>query len=423
MKDNVAAIILAAGKGLRMKSGAPKVLHQVCNRPMIGYVFDLVKELGIKESVVVLGSKAQEIKKELRPKGKIVIQKKLIGTADAVKTALAKLKGFKGTALILYGDIPLLKKDTIRKLLKYHVQSDSDLTILTAVTDKPQGYGRVIRDRYNTISGIVEEKDTDEVEKDIKEVNTGIICFNKQKLSSVINLVRPNNRKKEYYLTDLIGIFYKKGYLVEGIRITDINEALGVNSRVELALANSIMQKRINEELMLKGVGIIDTGSTFISYDAKIGPDTVIYPFTVIEKDVKIGARCFVGPFAHLREGTRLKDDCLAGNFLEITRSTIASKTLVKHFGYIGDSRIGRSVNIGAGTVTANFDKGEKSLTVIKDGSSVGSDTVFVAPVTMGRNAVTGAGSVVLKNSKIPTGSVIAGVPAKQLKNKGKKNG
>jgi bifunctional UDP-N-acetylglucosamine pyrophosphorylase/glucosamine-1-phosphate N-acetyltransferase len=242
-------------------------------------------------------------------------------------------------------------------------------------------------------------------------------------LSSSINSVRPNNRKKEYYLTDLIGIFYKKGYLVESVRIADINEALGVNSRVDLAKANSVMQKRINEELMLKGVGIIDTRSTFISYDAKIGPDTVIYPFTVIEKDVKIGARCSVGPFAHLREGTRLKDDCLAGNFLEITRSTIGSKTLVKHFGYIGDSRVGRSVNIGAGTVTANFDKGAKSLTVINDGSSVGSDTVFVAPVTMGRNSVTGAGSVVLKNSKIPAGAVIAGVPAKQLKHKGKKNG
>ena len=176
------------------------------------------------------------------------------------------------------------------------------------------------------------------------------------------------------------------------------------------------MQKRINEEFMLKGIGIIDTESTFISYGVKIGQDTVIYPFTVIEKNVKIGARCFIGPFAHLREGVRLEDGCLVGNFLEITRSTIGSKTVIKHFGYIGDSRVGRSVNIGAGTVTANFDKGKKNLTVIKDGSSIGSDTVFVAPVTIGRNVLTGAGSVVLKNSKVPDNSVIAGVPARLLK-------
>ena len=401
---------------MRMKSSVPKVMHQICNRPMIGYVLDLVKELKIKESVVVLGHKASEIKKELNAKTKIVTQKKLIGTADAVKEGLAKLKGFKGTVLVLYADAPLLKKDTIQKLLKYHAESNSDLTILAGVTDKPQGYGRIIRDRYNAISGIVEEKDADEVDKDIKEVNTGIICFNKQKLSATINSVKPNNKKKEYYLTDLIGIFYKNGYLVESLKIPDINEAMGINSRIDLAKANSIMQKRINEEFMLKGVGIIDTDSTFIGYGTKIGADTTIYPFTVIEKDVKIGVRCSVGPFAHLREGTRLKDDCFVGNFLEITRSTIGSKTLVKHFGYIGDSRIGRNVNIGAGTVTANFDKGEKSLTVIKGGASIGSDTVFVAPVTIGRNAVTGAGSVVLKNSKVKDGSVIAGVPAKPLR-------
>jgi len=420
MKDNIAAIILAAGKGVRMRSSLPKVMHQICNRPMIGYVFDLVKELKIKESVVVLGHKADVIKKELSPKGKIALQKKLIGTADAVKEGLAKLKGFKGTVLVLYGDIPLLKKDTIQKLLKYHAESSSDMTILTAVTDKPYGYGRIIRDRYNTISGIVEEKDADEVDKDIKEINTGIICFNKQKLEATINSVKPNNKKKEYYLTDLIAIFYKKGYLIESLKASDINETMGINSRVDLAKANSIMQKRINEEFMLKGVGIVDTDSTFISYGTKIGTDTTIYPFTVIEKDVKIGARCSVGPFAHLREGSRLKDDCIVGNFLEITRSTIGSKTLAKHFGYIGDSRIGRNVNIGAGTVTANFDKGEKSLTVIKDGSCIGSDTIFVAPVTIGRNAVTGAGSVVLKNSKIKDGSVVAGVPAKVLKIRGK---
>jgi len=418
MQKNIAAIILAAGKGERMKSNTPKVLHALCGRPMLDYVLDSVRDLKIKKSLVVLGHKHQAVKKLLPAGTDFVIQKKLLGTADAVKSALPKLKSFKGTLLILYGDIPLLKKETLLGLLKYHIKSNADATLLVAQLDNPVGYGRILRDAYSSICGIVEEKDADDFQKDIKEINTGIICFNKDRLAQALKEVKPNNRKKEFYLTDIINILYKKNCLIEGVRISDINEALGINSRQDLAKANKIMQQRINAELMKKGVSIIDPDSAFISYGARIGQDTVIYPFTVIERNVKIGRRCFVGPFAHLREGAELKDDVVAGNFLEIVRSKIGSKTFAKHFCYIGDTSIGRMVNIGAGTVTANFDGKGKGITVIKDGAYIGSDTILVAPVKIGRNAVTGAGTVVLKNKNIPDGRVGVGVPVRLLTKK-----
>jgi len=417
---NIAVIILAAGKSTRMKSEMPKVLHSICGRPMLGYVLDLVRDLRIKKVITVLGHKQVEVRKQLSPGIKVVIQKRLLGTADAVKQALPHLANFKGTVLVLYADNPLLKKETVIKLLKHHIENKQDATLLTAKLHKPKDYGRVLRDKYSSICQVVEEKDCDDFQKDIKEINTGIICFNKNSLASSLKYVRVNNRKKEYYLTDTVGIIYKKGGLIDNVKITDINEALGINSRQDLASANKIMQKRINEDFMSKGITIVDPDSTFISFGVKIGKDTTIYPFTVIESNVKIGSRCFIGPFAHLREATVLKDDVVAGSFVEVVRSKISSKTLIKHFCYIGDSRIGRRVNIGAGTVTANFDGRKKSVTVIKDGAFIGSDTVLVAPVRIGKGAITGAGSVVLKNKDVPDGRTVVGVPARQLKVRGK---
>ncbi len=415
MNKNIAVVILAAGKGERMKSEIPKVLHSVCGRPMIGYVFDLVKELKVSKIVTVLGYKHDEARKFIGPLVKTVTQKRLIGTADALKSALPELRNFKGTLLVLYADNPLLKKETIKKLLKYHIDNKLDATLLTSHLDKPAGYGRILRDKYSSICGIVEEKDADDFQKDIKEINTGIICFNKDSLAAVLKYIKPNNRKKEYYLTDAIKLIYEKGGLVDGVKISDTNEALGVNSRLDLARANSIMQRRINEKFMLDGITIIDPDSASIDYGVKIGLDTVIYPFTVIEKNVKIGKRCFVGPFIHLREGTRLENDVTAGNFLEVVRSSVSSGTFMKHFGYIGDSRIGRMVNIGAGTVTANFDDGKKNITVIKDKAFIGCDTVLVAPVKIGKAAKTGAGTVVTKNNDVRDGAVVVGVPARPL--------
>ncbi len=418
MNKNIAVIILAAGKSTRMKSDTPKVLHPICGRPMLGYVLDLVYSLKIKNVIAVLGHKHEDVRKLLKPGIKVVIQKRLAGTADAVKMAMPALKNFKGTVLVLYADNPLLKKETIRKLLYYHIKNNLDATLLTANVDKPAGYGRILRDKYASIYGIVEEKDADDFQKSIHEINTGIVCFNKNKLADALKAVRPNNLKKEYYLTDTIGILYKKGSLIDSVTIPDINEALGINSRSELAKANSIMQKRINEGLMRSGITIVDPDSTFIGYGVKIGADTTIYPFTVIETGVKIGKRCFVGPFAHLREGSRLEDDITAGNFLEVVRSSISSGTFLKHLGYIGDSRIGRNVNIGAGTVVANFDGKKKNTTIIKDNAFIGCDTVLVSPVKVGRAARTGAGAVVTKNKNVPDGVTVAGVPARIIKKK-----
>ncbi len=380
---------------------------------------DLVEGLKPAKTVAVLGYK-QELVRKYIPKGiQIAIQKKLIGTADAVKVALAALKAFRGTVLILYGDNPLLKKETLKKLLDYHLENNVDATLLTAQVNDPCGYGRIMRDEYFSISGIVEDKDADEVQKDIKEINTGIMAFNQEKLAGNLGLIRPNNRKKEYYLTDIISILAKKKFLVDGVKIKDAAQALGINTRAELAAANAIMQKTINDKLMQEGVTIVDPASAFINFGTKIGVDTVIYPFTVIERNVKIGKRCFVGPFAHLREGAELADDVTAGNFIEMVRSRIGSKTFVKHFSYLGDSRVGSNVNIGAGTVTANFDGKNKHNTVISDHVNIGSDTVIVAPVKVGKFAYTGAGSIVIKD--IPDKTVVAGVPAKILRQRGKR--
>jgi len=411
MKKEIAVIILAAGKSTRMKSGLPKVLHKLCGRPLLGYVLDLVAGLKSKQVVAVLGYK-QALARKIIPKGvKIAIQKKLIGTADAVRAGLSALKGFKGTVLVLYGDNPLLKKETLKKLLDYHLESNTDVTLLTAQLDKPFGYGRIMRDKYSSICGIIEEKDADEVQKDIKEINTGIMVFKKDRLDGNLKYIRPNNRKKEYYLTDIIEILAKKNYLVEGLKAEDAQEALGINTRAELAKANSLMQKTINDKLMRNGVTIIDPATTFINFGAKIGTDTVIYPFTVIESNVRIGKRCSVGPFAHLRESVELGDDVTAGNFIEMVRSRIGAKTLIKHFSYIGDSTVGLNVNIGAGTVTANFDGLKKNHTVIKNNAHIGSDTIIVAPAKIGKFAVTGAGTVVLKD--VADHQVVAGVPAR----------
>ncbi|MFA4888349.1 MAG: NTP transferase domain-containing protein [Candidatus Omnitrophota bacterium] len=418
MKNNLAVVILAAGKGERMKSDIPKVMHPLCGRPMIGYILDLAKELKASKIVAVLGHKHQQIKPFLSVRVKPVIQKKLLGTADAVKTALTQLKGFSGTVLVLYADNPLLKKETVAKLLKYHRENNLAATLLTAQVEKPAGYGRILRDKRASIRGIVEEKDADDFEKDIKEINTGIICFNKKALEQGLRLVRPNNRKKEYYLTDLVSILAQKEFLVDAVKLDDINEALGINARPDLAKANNLMQQRINDGYMRKGVTIIDPATTLIAFGAKIGRDSLIYPFTVIASDVIIGKHCSIGPFAHLREGTRLEDGVLLGNFVEVVRSKISRNTWAKHFSYIGDSRIGRQVNIGAGTVTANFDGVKKHLTVIKDNAFIGSDTVLVAPVNIGRKATTGAGAVVLAGSKVKDNTVVAGIPAKLLAKK-----
>jgi len=421
MSKKLAVIILAAGKSTRMKSETPKVLHPVSGRPILGYVLDTVKALRPEKVVAVLGYKHQQVRKLLPPGVKAVLQKRLLGTADAVKVAMSTLGNFQGTVLVLYGDTPLLKIATVKDLLKRHCQNYADATLLTARLEQPAGYGRILRDNYGSISGIVEENAADDFQKDIKDINTGIICFNKQALLRALKEVKPDNKTKEYYLTDTIALIYKKGGLIYNLAISDAQEALGINSRRDLAQANRLMRERLNDEIMRGGITIVDPGTTFIDYGVEIGRDTTIYPFTVIERDVKIGKCCRIGPFAHLRCGSRLADKVVMGNFTEVVRSSIAANTLMKHFSYLGDSQVGRQVNIGAGTVSANFDGKNKNITVIKDQALIGSDTVLIAPVEIGRGAKTGAGAVVIKNTKVRDYSVVVGVPARAIKKSGKR--
>lgn len=415
MANKTAAIILAAGKGTRMKSDLPKVLHPVCSRPMLHYVLDVVRQLKIDKVVLVLGHKHEEVSATLEPGIKTVIQQGIRGTADAVSQALPALGGFRGDIIVLYGDTPLLRAETIKGLLKHHARYRPAATILTATMENPFGYGRILRDGCGAVSGIVEEKDADDYEKSVKEINTGIICFDGRKLAQSLALVRPENRKKEFYLTDTIGILRGKGEVVESVETLQPMEALGVNSRVELAAANALMRQRINETYMRDGVTIIDPATTFISFGAAIGQDTIIYPFTVIEKNVKIGKHCSVGPFCRIRPGTRFADHVAVGNFIEVSRSHFRQGTKAKHFGFIGDARIGSGVNVGAGTVTANYDGTHKNITRIGDKAFIGSDTVLVAPSVIGKGAKTGAGAVVVKKT-VPAGNVFVGVPAKPIK-------
>lgn len=415
MKNNIAAIILAAGEGTRMKSQLPKMLHPICGKPMLAYVLDLAKKIRLTNTFVVLGHKRQLFTDLLKEyKIKTVYQDKLLGTADAVNRTKNVLKNFKGHILILYGDQPLLKKETLEKLIARHLESNADATILTANIEEPFGYGRIIRDNYSRVRAIVEEKDATEQQRSIAEINTGIICFKKEPLFKALTRIRPNNSKKEYYLTETIKIMADEGLLIESLSIDDSKEAQGINSKRDLAVAYDIIRKRILNEFMDDGITIVDPNTTYIDCGCRIGEDTVIYPFTIIEKDVKIGKFCSVGPFCHLRSQTVIDDNAVIGNFTELARSDIGKGVFMKHFSYLGDASVGKGANIGCGTVSANFDGKNKQKTVIKDGAFIGSDTVLVAPVKVGKCAVTGAGAVVTKDIK--AGKVVVGVPAKEIK-------
>jgi bifunctional UDP-N-acetylglucosamine pyrophosphorylase/glucosamine-1-phosphate N-acetyltransferase len=416
MDKKFVGIILAAGEGTRMKSAAPKVLHPLCARPMLAYVLDLARKLKLSKTLVVVGNK-KELFKDLLDEyqAKAVYQAKRLGTADAVKMAQGILRGFLGDILILYGDQPLLQAKALKELMQKHLASRASATILTASVEDPRGYGRIARDNYARITAIIEDKDATDEQKNIKEVNTGIICFKKNDLFKAIAKIRPDNVKREYYLTDAIKIMAGEGLAVESLCITvDAASAQGINSRQDLAQAQKIMRLRILDNLMASGVSIIDPQSTHIDYDCKIGRDSIIFPFTVIERDVIIGKFCSIGPFCHLRPGTRIEDRVIIGNFTEVARSRVGKETLMKHFSYIGDAVVGRNVNIGCGTVTANFDGKNKLKTVIGDNAFIGSDTILRAPVKIGRYAVTGAGAVVIKDVK--SKEVAVGVPARPLK-------
>ncbi|HBG61426.1 MAG: hypothetical protein A2Y03_01285 [Omnitrophica WOR_2 bacterium GWF2_38_59] len=419
--QDLRTIILAAGKGTRMKSSIPKVLHEVCGKPIIQYVLDIVKSIGSLKTYIVLGHKSNLVQNYL-PKDKIIIeQKKLLGTADAVKCTANYFRSYSGNVLILCGDTPLLNKNVIRSIVRRHKRSKAVCTFLTAVVHDPQGYGRIIRDESQKVVAIREEKDAVGFEKDIAEINVGVYCFKSQELFKAIKDVKPNNKKNEYYLTDIIELFFLKGCKIETVETDDPFEGLGVNSREDLALAEEVIRHKILRKIMSQGVTVVDPNTTYIDANVKIGKDTTIRPFTYIEKNVRIGEHCIIGPFARIRVDTKIGNNVDVGNFTEISRSKIGSNCFMKHFSYLGDTFVGSHVNIGAGMVTANFDGKQKHISRIADHAFIGSNSTLISPVRIGKKAVVGAGSVVTRGKVVPDGRVVVGVPAKIVEKKEEK--
>ncbi|MEA3305970.1 MAG: sugar phosphate nucleotidyltransferase, partial [Candidatus Omnitrophota bacterium] len=349
---------------------------------------------------------------------KIVNQKKLSGSGNAVLITRDALGKFRGDVVILYGDTPLIRKATLKRLIERHKKTNASCTLLTAKLNNPAGYGRILRDAQNNILRIAEERDAPRFDRVINEVNVGAYCFNSKHLFKALKQVKAENKKKEYYLTDTVSILRKNSLKIESLCTNEEAEALGVNSREELAAAERIVRTRALKKFLAEGVTIIDPFNTYININCDIGRDTIIKPFTVIEENVKIGSRCIIGPFARLRPGTTLADMVAIGNFVELTRSKVGEGTKIKHHSYIGDAIIGREVNIGAGTITANYDGKKKNKTVIKDKADIGSGTIFVAPVVVGKGAVTGAGSVLTKKTVVSDKAVFIGIPARLLRNR-----
>jgi bifunctional UDP-N-acetylglucosamine pyrophosphorylase/glucosamine-1-phosphate N-acetyltransferase len=416
---NMIAIVLAAGRGTRMKSETPKVLHKLLGRSIIDYVLDSVDGAGIKDAIVVAGYGSSLLEKAL-PRAKIVIQKKLLGSGDAVLIASKAVKDFSGDILVICGDTPLIRPETIKNLIEKHTASGASATVLTAKLSDPTGYGRIARDGDGKVTGIVEQVNASLYEEVIDEINVGTYCFKAKDLFQALEKVTPDSKSEEVFLTDTLGILRNEGKLIESYLTDDPDEAIGINTRCELARSTTIMKNRIFEKLMAAGVTVQDPLSTVIYPGVKIGKDTVIYSNTVIESDVEIGSGCSIGPFTRIRPHVSVGNDVEIGNFVEINRTKIGSGTKVKHHTYLGDAVVGKDVNIGAGTITANYDGKNKNKTVIEDGAFIGVGAILIAPIRIGARAIVGAGSVVPKNHDVSDGTTVVGVPARTYRKKKK---
>ena len=446
MKKTV-AIVLAAGKGTRMKSALPKVLHRVAGRPMLGHTIELLKELRVSKIIVVIGHEGGMVREAFTDKRiTFVEQGRTLGTGHAVMRGVAGLKGFKGDVLILSGDVPLVKKETIRALYKVRGRAGgkAPLAFISTILRGPAGYGRVVRGTGNAVVRIVEHKDCTPLERTINEVNTGHYLVDAAFLLKNINKIKNRNAQGEYYLPDLAALAVAQGFRVKALTHIDSREVMGINNRVELAMANCLMRLRIVRGHMHSGVTMMDPGVTYIDGSVKVGRDTVISPSVhlegstvigrncVIEEGVKIidsvignnttikshtiiessrvGNKVSVGPFARLRPGNRVGDEARIGNFVELKNSTVGVGTKAGHLTYLGDAVIGRGVNIGAGTITCNFDGRvrdgkRKHTTRIGDGAFIGSDSQLIAPVRIGKGAYVGAGTTVIRD--VPPGALV----------------
>lgn len=414
----LAAILLAAGRGERMKSSLPKVLHRICGRTLMERTAQLTLALPVLRKIVVVPPKADAIRKVLSNDFKIVVQEKALGTAHAVMAAQPLLKNFKGNVLVLCADVPLMTLETLKKFIEKHHEGHYYGTILTGKLTHPAGYGRIVRKGDDEVLKIVEDCEATSYEKAIEEINSGTYCFDWPSLEEVLSQVKMHPQKNELYLTDVVEKLVKNKKSISAYCVEDAKEILGINSRHQLAEAERILQLRIVNYWMDNGVTIIDPETTFIDENVRIGQDTVIHPFSVIEGSVTIGKNCVIGPFSRIRERTILGDKAEIGNFVEVKASRVGSGVKAKHLTYLGDATIGKGVNIGAGTITANYDGKNKFPTTIEEGSFIGSGTILIAPVRVGKNAVTGAGSVVTREHHVPDGATVIGVPARILKNK-----
>jgi len=396
-----AAIILAAGVSTRMNTQMPKVLHEVCGRPMLAYVLDACRQVDVSKIFVVVGFGAEQVRKCFHDVQDLVWieQTEQLGTAHAVLCCREYLKDFAGETLILCGDGPLIRARTLKLLIEKHRAEQAAATLATAVLEDPTGYGRIIRDVYGNIQGIVEDGDCAREQLAIKEVNPSYYLFNNKILFEALENVKPDNVKGEYYLTDALSGIITTGHKVVAITAVRPEEAMGVNSRSELSVASKIMQRRIQQELMDHGVTIVDPDNTWIDARAQIGQDTVIEPFTYIHGEVKIGKACRIGPFAFLRHGTVLGDDIVLGVFTEIKNSSLADGVRARHHSFLGDATIGRNVNVGAGSITANFDGQKVNRTTVGDNCYIGSGAILVAPLILKDGSHIAAGTVVSQES------------------------
>lgn len=416
---NTTAIILAAGRGTRMKSDVPKVLHEILGKPIIDYILEAVKAAEVRDVVVVAGYGSRQLKSSLKDV-RVAIQKRLAGSGDAVAAAKSSLKSSRsGDILVVCGDTPLLRPDTLRAVINKHKASGAAATVLTVRLKDPASYGRIVRNSDGSIAKIVEAANASGPEKDIREINVGTYCFRAGTLFDALGKVKADRRKKEYFLTDAIEIINRAGGRIEAVLSDHPEETVGINTRQDLAMAGGYLRSRVLRRLMSEGVTIDDPGTTLIYPGVSVGPDTVIRSNTVIESDVRIGCSCQIGPFARIRPGSKLGDCVEIGNFVELVRTSVGNDTKIKHHTYLGDASVGKNVNIGAGTITANYDGKVKSKTFIGDGSFIGVGAVLIAPVRIGKRAVVGAGCVVPKNKNVPDGKTVVGVPARVL-DKGK---
>ena len=398
------SIILAAGKGTRMKSETPKVLHEIFNKTLLGYVIEAVNGTGIAdENFVIVGHQSELVEKYVSknyPNSKTILQSPQLGTGHAASMALNDLKNYKGEVIILCGDTPLITSETLKDFVETHRKQKSDLTVMSAIIENPLNYGRIVRKNDGKVDSIVEEKDATPQQKKINEINAGIYCLNWEKVKTAFSELKANNAQGEYYLTDIVKWGNENFLSVNAYILKDNEEIFGINSKINLAEAAKMLNKRVLEKHMTSGVTIIDPDTTWISPETEIESDTIIYPSCYIEGKNKIGKNCKIGPFAHLRGDVILEDNVKIGNFVEVKKTRIKSNTNACHLTYLGDSEIGSNVNIGAGTITANYNPltKEKSKTIIENNVKIGSNSVLVAPITVEEGANVGALSCITKN-------------------------